>query len=289
MDNNYFGSIFKKIRLGRQMSLKDVSGNSLSLSFISKFERGETEISLSRFLLLLDNLNVNIDEFVKIHQTENASEIDLLMREVADAFYNNNLKKLKKLERDELSKWENTSKKKNYYNSIMIAAFACEVSGQKLDISRTQDLTDYLFGVEYWGKYELMIYGNSLSVLPIKTAVLLTDELIKRTMMFGTVEENYRTRIALLINTIHACLFYNDLINAERYLGVIREMKLNDQLLYEKCEYKFALGIYLIKCGNINVGKQNAQDALQVLRVLNSDNLLMAREGILAEVLGSHI
>ncbi|WP_058301068.1 helix-turn-helix domain-containing protein [Gorillibacterium timonense] len=289
MENNNIGKIFRKIRLGRQMSLKEVSGQSLSLSFISKFERGETEISLSRFLLLLDQLNVNIDEFVKIHQVENPSEVDILMRETANAFFNNNVQMLKKIEENELMKWEKTAKKQYYYNSIMVAAFASEVSGEKLSKSKTQDLSDYLFGVEYWGKYELMIYGNSIGVLPIKTTVLLTNELINRTILFGTVEENYRARIGLLINSIHACLLHNDLINAERFLGVIREMKLGDLLLYEKCEYKFAYGIYLIKCGDISIGKQNAQDALQVLRVLNSTNLLMAREEILKNALSSHI
>ena len=49
IDTIDIGSLTKKIRLSKKLSLKDVAGDYLSVSFLSKFERGESEISLSRF------------------------------------------------------------------------------------------------------------------------------------------------------------------------------------------------------------------------------------------------
>lgn len=56
IDTIDIGSLTKKIRLSKKLSLKDVAGDYLSVSFLSKFERGESEISLSRFLCILENL-----------------------------------------------------------------------------------------------------------------------------------------------------------------------------------------------------------------------------------------
>ena len=60
IETTEMGALFKKIRLSKKLALKDVAGDYLSISFLSKFERGESEISLSRFFLLLENLDVSI-------------------------------------------------------------------------------------------------------------------------------------------------------------------------------------------------------------------------------------
>ena len=44
IDTIDIGSLTKKIRLSKKLSLKDVAGDYLSVSFLSKFERGESEI-----------------------------------------------------------------------------------------------------------------------------------------------------------------------------------------------------------------------------------------------------
>ena len=48
------GALLKKIRLSKNLTLKELASDYLSVSFLSKFERGESDISLSRFFLLLD-------------------------------------------------------------------------------------------------------------------------------------------------------------------------------------------------------------------------------------------
>ena len=44
-DTTEMGALFKKFRLSKNLTLKDVAGDFLSVSFLSKFERGESEIS----------------------------------------------------------------------------------------------------------------------------------------------------------------------------------------------------------------------------------------------------
>lgn len=61
------GKTLRKIRIGKNVRLTSLANSSLSKSQISRFERGESEISCIRLLNLLDQLNVSLDEFLIIH------------------------------------------------------------------------------------------------------------------------------------------------------------------------------------------------------------------------------
>ena len=58
------GELFRKLRKDRGFSLEQVSDEINSVSFISKFEKGQSNISFLRFERLLQNVNVSMDEFL---------------------------------------------------------------------------------------------------------------------------------------------------------------------------------------------------------------------------------
>ena len=91
IETTEMGALFKKIRLSKKLALKDVAGDYLSISFLSKFERGESEISLSRFFLLLENLDVSIEEFYGILSKEKPTYTELLLERVSKAYYQNDV------------------------------------------------------------------------------------------------------------------------------------------------------------------------------------------------------
>lgn len=126
MDN--LGRIFRDIRIGKNYSLKQVSEGIMSTSFLSKFERGETEISLKRFYLLLDRLSLTLEEFSFISNDFRPSRLENLMSEVRKAYENNNVKLLLKLEKEENLKWEKYGVDNYRYNSIVIKALAIDLN-----------------------------------------------------------------------------------------------------------------------------------------------------------------
>lgn len=283
------GKVFKKIRTGKKMSLKDVSGDYLSVSFASKFERGESDITLTRFLMLLNNLNVSIEEFYKLSTNETPSENEQLIGKVSQAYYNNNLLALKKYQDDEFVKYVETKSKKYLYNSIMIESFMCSINNTEISVESTKVLSDYLFGIEYWGKYELMIFGNAMGALPVKILTLLIDELTTKTRLFGTVDENYLAKVSILINGVYACIDADELASARKYLDHLSDMKIPDKLLYEKFEMKFATGLYNIKVGKAEIGKKQIENLLTVLIIMESDQLFISREDKYKHIINSNI
>lgn len=59
--------MIKKIRIDRGLSQKDVAEGHLSQSNYSKYENGKIDIPINTFIGILDNLNINLDEILYIH------------------------------------------------------------------------------------------------------------------------------------------------------------------------------------------------------------------------------
>lgn len=70
------GVTLRKIRKGKQISLCSVADEHLSKSQISRFERGESEISCIRLINILDKLHLKFfgENNGKIHFTHNGFE-----------------------------------------------------------------------------------------------------------------------------------------------------------------------------------------------------------------------
>lgn len=51
---NNFGKVFKKFRQARGLKLKEIAKFGLSTSQLSRFEHGETDLTLSKFMIALD-------------------------------------------------------------------------------------------------------------------------------------------------------------------------------------------------------------------------------------------
>lgn len=72
------GKILRKIRKGKNISLTSIADKYLSKSQISRFERGESEISCIRLINILDKMNVTLDEFMILYNNDN-KKISLLL------------------------------------------------------------------------------------------------------------------------------------------------------------------------------------------------------------------
>ncbi|HFU3977132.1 TPA: helix-turn-helix domain-containing protein, partial [Streptococcus suis] len=62
-----FGEIFKILRESKNLSLREASEGAISMAQLSRFERGQSSISIDSFFQCLDNINVLLDEFQVIY------------------------------------------------------------------------------------------------------------------------------------------------------------------------------------------------------------------------------
>ncbi|TQR27318.1 Rgg/GadR/MutR family transcriptional regulator, partial [Lysinibacillus sphaericus] len=186
-----FGSTFRKLRLHKGYSLEFVAKGIVSVSYLSKFERNESEITLPKILELLNRINVKFNEFLFINNEFKKNDLELLIEDLKKAYLQGNLKILKKLIDDENANFEKTGLLTFKLNSIMAQAICSDLTHEKVDKKDIELLIDYLWGVEVWGEYEIILYGNTLHILGVESVIMLSSELLKKSILFKKIK-SYR-------------------------------------------------------------------------------------------------
>lgn len=75
-----YGKIIKQIRKSKNMTLKEVAGEVLSISQLSRFENEKSVIPVDLFYEVLDNLNSTTEEFNYIKNEKQPNKILELLK-----------------------------------------------------------------------------------------------------------------------------------------------------------------------------------------------------------------
>lgn len=77
-----FGPMIREIRLAKGMTLNELARDIVSVPFLSKYERGTSDISAENFFQLLDRLNVRLSEFEALNANLKQETQDSLFRKI---------------------------------------------------------------------------------------------------------------------------------------------------------------------------------------------------------------
>ncbi|MDF2067467.1 Rgg/GadR/MutR family transcriptional regulator [Bacillus sp. Cr_A10] len=266
-----FGSTFRKLRLHKGYNLEFVSKGIISVSFLSKFERNESEISLPKILELLNRINVNFNEFLFIHNGFKKNEVAILMEHLNTAYLQGNIKLLNQLSENEDLKFEKTGLLTYKLNSIMIQSICFDLNQNKLKKRDVDVLVDYLWGVEIWGEYEIILYGNTLHTLDIDSVILLSSELVNKSIYFKKITSYRRDMYGIYLNTIRVCLENNKYKEAELYINVLKNSEIKENFILEKIMLNFYEGILKMKT-DYETGLIIAQKNIHILEEVDAKN-----------------
>ena len=266
-----FGKIFKVIRESKNMSLKEAAAEDISVAQLSRFERGVSGITLDSFYCCLKNMAVSLDEFQYVYHNYIESDDVLFSKKVAEAYRENNVVKLQNILASSESLVEKFPEKKNYrLNTIVVRAVlsSCNPDFQisKKDI---EFLTDHLFSVEEWGRYELWLFTNSVDLLTLETLETFASEMINRTQFYNDLPENRRRIIKMLLNVISVCIEGNHLQIAMKFLNYIDHSKIPETDLYDRMLIKYHKALYSYKVGNSHA-LSDIEQCLSLLEFLDS-------------------
>ena len=111
-----FGEIFKKFRESRGIRLKDVAKAGISTSQLSRFEKGQTDLTITKFMLILDEINMPIDEFMYAVHDFHRDDLNELLSKIRLFVSTHDIDGLKKLLNSQL---ESEPKKEGSNQSII--------------------------------------------------------------------------------------------------------------------------------------------------------------------------
>lgn len=99
----------------------------------------------------------------------------------------------------------------------MVKAMICDMEKGTLPKADTKVLADYLFSVDGWTHFELLLFGNTMSALSLVTVNQLARELAAQINEAWAIHQNFQLTINLLYNVVILNLSAKDLTTARLF------------------------------------------------------------------------
>ena len=263
------GITLRKVRKGKQISLCSVADEHLSKSQISRFERGESEISCIRLINILDKLHITLDEFLVLHNEDytNTELFANLVQYIRKQYSSQNFKNIAALLSDS-SHYTLNSFEKTMIKSILHTMDSSIIPSNK----ELLQLTDYLFKVEKWGYYEITLLGNCVRTINYNSYFLLTKEMLNNYIYSSLNKTNKRIVTQLAINCLILSVDKEEFSNCTCLITEIKALLDNELNFYEQTVFLYATGYFEFK-RHSDSGIEKMKQAIQVLDILGEDKL----------------
>lgn len=268
---SHLGKTLRKVRQGKQMSICSIADEYLSKSQISRFERGESEISCARLINILGKLHITLDEFLILHdkdyaQTESFANLVHYIRKQYSA---QNFDKIKTL----LSNSSNYTL--NHFERTMVKSILHTVDSNIFPTDEEiQQLTDYLFKIEKWGSYEIILLGNCSRTIKYSALFLLTKEMLGNYIHSPINTNNKNLVTQLAINCLIASIDFGMYADSIYLISEINRLLQNEFNYYEKTIFLYAKGYFEFKNKLEQEGEHKMLQALKIMEILNEIDVL---------------
>ncbi|MGT2753322.1 helix-turn-helix domain-containing protein [Streptococcus ovis] len=269
----HFGVMFKTFRESRGLRLKDVAKAGISTSQLSRFEKGETDLTISKFIAILDAINMPIDEFMYAVHDFHRDELNELLSKVRHFVSTHDIEGMKQLLHAQIE-LENTGRKFHRINTILLRIRLQDLSGENYyDEKELEDLTDYLFSVEYWGNYELLIFSNTLDVLKHDVFMVLAREMIRRSDFYKEIPNNRRLISTMLLNGYITCIERGKLLDALYFEKQLNQCFFIETEIYERLVFQYAKHFYDYRESGNQGAIVGMQKCIEAMMLAGSDQL----------------
>ncbi|MFT9147097.1 MAG: helix-turn-helix domain-containing protein [Oenococcus sp.] len=215
------GQTFKRLRLDKHFTMKEVAAGEVSRSFVYKFEQGEYDISVSKLLFLLNRIGVSFDELmIAANNYENYEDsffVNLFL-----AIESKNQKKLAELA--ELNHHGSSLTEQLVYS---LAVLFLDTNGDSGKKDEAAFIFHYLTSVATWTRFELQVFNY---VMPYITS----DEQLSLLSKSRDCVLNYKNSLNdlyinyfsyIVVGMVHSLLQQNKITASHQVITTIEEVR----------------------------------------------------------------
>ena len=282
-----FGKTLKFIREGKGKSLAEVAKGHISTSQLSRFENGESDITVSKLFGVLAEMNVDVDEFVYASQDFKKDELTRILEQLKQSIYIRDVVTIKKILSEQLAKAERDSRREFHRLNAILIAYKLRNLDKTIVVSKedTAFLTDYLFRVENWSYYEILLFANTIDKLGHQTMMLFCRELIHRTQFYREMKQHRLVVSQVLLSAYLVSVQTKELVDAIFLEKTIEGLLFDETEIFERILFKFGKAFYDYQ----NTGTSNAilemRKCIGLFRAVDSQNIEDWYESILEKIL----
>lgn len=241
------GKTFSNLRSGKKIPVKSIINDGiLSESQYYRFINQDSDIGLTKFMKLLDNLNIQFEEFFSL-LPESKEDLTHIMSQISTFFNQQNGTELKYLNILLSKKYLSTKKIKYHHLSIICECLQMKLTQNFSHATRANQIVNYLKSVDNWTHYELVLFANTFFVFQLNDIALLLSIAKKKSKQFKNYQPYTQESIRLHSNIIIYLLEKKETDVALKTIQELEQFKLKDDYLYEKVLIKFwkILGKYI--------------------------------------------
>ena len=284
-----YGETFRQIREQKGYTMRQIADGILSVSFLSKFERGESDISLTYITRLLEKLSMSFEEFFYLHDGVGPEQLEYFFDKADESYVQRDLNQLRELRKIALEKWETYGLEAFRCNTLMLDVYESIIQGELVDSNddAIDALYHYLFHVEVWGYYELRLYNSTMLLMPMEMVMTLSKTALEKSNHFGKLQKNDHIMIRTLLNTLNY-LSAGPTLHEEAYKGFLdflENTNIPQSDLYSRNMLLNIKGIHAIRTGYREKGIDMVKKAIYIFSQLGSKELAVTSENYLQLVL----
>lgn len=274
-----YGPTIKRIRQGKDLSIKHVYTGVCSKTNAIKFENGERSISAEKFYLVLQHLMISMDEFQWImngYQPPEDEHFQYLIAKTWNTSQNDSFQKLVQLlEREAVG-----------VEQVQQASYQLLENFRQGNPPQEKELAlviRYFSDLRTWTLKDLAFFANNCYLLPYDLMCSLLNEALgvrERYAMFRGSDEMFA---ALLSNCINRMIIEQDAPQAKKYLSLLRNLSKGILM----CGYKLLVEAYeakiLFMFEDEREGKVKLQNVLEIALFLQQPKIVEEIEELLAD------
>lgn len=269
-----YGEVIRKIRLKKGFSQKEVYGNVISKSYAIEFEKGKHQIAANILIQLLDNLSMDIDEFLFIANGYHLNEQNNYNYRYNRLANKQDIAGLQLL-------LEDLKKKSGKLNNIRIAEVRARIrilqnfkqnGFYTTDVVLEEDkrvISSYLTDVESWTLQEIQLFANTLEFLDNESIFIFFKKVSKLLEYYVQLEKGREIYCVLLINLVEYTFKKQQYDYTEVLLTQLDLLSIDYREFFHRTVYNFFVALLAMKKADKEKEKAKATYMLQVMKDLD--------------------
>lgn len=145
-----YGSIFKKLRTQKNLSMSFFESYGIQKATIQRFETGQSMMSFERLDVALQAMDVSLAEYEFFINNFQLGYVEEFLEELVLNSIRGNVEQIKRIEKSALNSGQDL---------LRITAQSCY---KKVPMDEIQEVVSYLYQIESWGYFEISIFYLNL-------------------------------------------------------------------------------------------------------------------------------
>ena len=263
------GEVFKELRKSRNVSLQEATGGEFTYSMLSKFERGEADLSSMKLITALDNIHSDLNEFMYLVRGFSQKKVLAFQENLWDLYDREGIDSLHSLYEETTQKYRSSGETSYLLQMIRIKSllvfFDSEIRATDEELTF---LYDYFFTIDIWGNYELELFSTISTLFPLPLYFKYSREMLQKTDLLGSLPSNKVGIDTILINGLFKAIEEKDKLKADYFIFQIEKRELPESQAYLKIIYMIAKGYYDTIFKLENKGLEKIQRGITILQDL---------------------